>query len=43
VPTRTLLDLLTGKAALSPELAERIKAVFGSARRPRRRRSCDPS
>jgi len=35
--------VFTGKAALSPEMAERIKAVFGSARRPRWRRSCDPS
>ncbi len=33
VPPRTLIDLLTGNAALSPELAERIEAVFGGARR----------
>ena len=37
VPTRTLIDLLTGKASLSPEMAERIETVFGSTRRPRRR------
>lgn len=37
VPKRTLLDLLTGKASLSPELTERIEAVFGAARQPRRR------
>jgi hypothetical protein len=36
VPPRTLLDLF--KAALSAELAERIDAVFGGARRPSRRR-----
>jgi plasmid maintenance system antidote protein VapI len=42
VPVRTLLDLLAGKAALSPELAERIEAVFGGMQRPsRRRRSSD--
>ena len=32
VPARALLDLLTGKAALSPELAERIDAVFGTSK-----------
>jgi hypothetical protein len=37
VPTRTLLDLLTGKTALSPELAERVEAVFGGAQRTGRR------
>ena len=42
VPTRTLLDLLTGKAALTPELAERIDNVFGPARPPGRRRSSPP-
>jgi hypothetical protein len=31
VPTRTLLDALTGKAALSAELAERIETVFTSS------------
>ena len=36
VPPRTLLDLLTGKAALSPDLVERIEAVFGAVRRGRR-------
>jgi hypothetical protein len=40
VPTRTLLDLFTGKAALTPELAERIDAVFGRAR-PLGRRRCE--
>jgi plasmid maintenance system antidote protein VapI len=43
VPTRTLLDLFTGKAALTPELAGRIDAVFGRARPPGRRRSAAPS
>jgi plasmid maintenance system antidote protein VapI len=38
VPMRALLDVLTGKAALSPELAGRIEAVFG-AMQPGRRRS----
>jgi plasmid maintenance system antidote protein VapI len=42
VSTRTLLDVLTGKAALSPKLAERIDAVFGAMQPPsRRRRSSD--
>jgi plasmid maintenance system antidote protein VapI len=40
VPVRTLLDVLIGKAALSPELAERIEAVFGALQRPGRQRSC---
>jgi hypothetical protein len=39
MPTRTLLDVLAGKAALSAELAERIDAVFGGTRPPGRRRS----
>jgi plasmid maintenance system antidote protein VapI len=38
VPLRTLLDVLTGKAALSPQLAERIDAVFGAMQPPGRRR-----
>jgi hypothetical protein len=37
VPTRTLLDVLTGKTALSPELAERVEAVFGGPQRIGRR------
>jgi plasmid maintenance system antidote protein VapI len=37
VPTRTLLDLLAGKAALSPEMAERIEVVFGEVHRTSRR------
>jgi len=36
VQTRTLLDVLAGKASLSPELTERIEAVFGAARQLRR-------
>jgi plasmid maintenance system antidote protein VapI len=40
VPTRTIIDLFIGKAALTPELAERIDAVFGRSRPPGRRRSC---
>jgi plasmid maintenance system antidote protein VapI len=41
VPTRTLLDLLTGKATLWPKLAERIEAVFGGRDGADRRRSSD--
>jgi hypothetical protein len=37
VPTRTLLDVLSGKTALSPELAERVEAVFGGPQRIGRR------
>ena len=37
VSTPTLLDVLTGKAALSPQLAERIEAVFGGTQRTSRR------
>jgi hypothetical protein len=33
VPTRTLLDVLTGKTALPLELAEQVEAVFGGPQR----------
>ena len=39
VPARTLLGVLTGKTAISPELAARVEAVFGAPRRRAGRRA----